>query len=180
MNSAKPASRSVAVRPATPADVSLILQLIRDLAEYERAAEQVVATEQTLSRHLFGEGFGRGPVAEALIGEIDGVPQGFALYFSNFSTWLARPGIYLEDLFVRPATRGRGLGKALLVELARIALRRGCGRLEWSVLDWNEPAIGFYKALGAVPMNEWTVFRLTGESLERLGRPRGGTGVPPV
>ncbi|MBI5865854.1 MAG: GNAT family N-acetyltransferase, partial [Planctomycetes bacterium] len=127
-----------------------------------------------------GEGFGRGPVAEALIGEIDGVPQGFALYFSNFSTWLARPGIYLEDLFVRPATRGRGLGKALLVELARIALRRGCGRLEWSVLDWNEPAIGFYKALGAVPMNEWTVFRLTGESLERLGRPRGGTGVPPV
>lgn len=158
------------VRLAQPADVSLILQLVRELAEYEKALDQVVATEQTLHQHLFGSGFGRGPVAEALIGEIDGRPQGMALYFSNFSTWLATSGIYLEDLFVRPAARGHGLGRALLTHLAKIAVERGCGRLEWSVLDWNTPAIGFYKALGAIPLDEWTMFRLTGDALKRVAQ----------
>lgn len=162
------ATSSIQIRPATPADVPLILQLIRELAEYEKAANQAIATPEALRRNLFGEGFGRGPVADCLIGELDGSPQGFALYFSNFSTWNGTPGIYLEDLFVRPAARGRGLGKALLIQLARIAAERGCGRLEWAVLDWNEPAIGFYKALGARPMDEWTVFRVEGAGIRRL------------
>jgi GNAT superfamily N-acetyltransferase len=165
----------IRLRPATRADVPLILQLVRELAEYEKSPEQVVATEEKLDRYLFGDGFGRGPVVECLIGEIDGTAQGFALYFSNFSTWLSTSGIYLEDLFVRPAFRGRGLGKALLARLAQIAVERGCGRLEWAVLNWNEPAIGFYKSLGAAPMDEWTVFRMTGDALGRLGGAERGS-----
>ena len=155
----------IRIRPAVRTDVPLILSLIRELAEYERDPGAVVATEALLERHLFGEGLGRGPVAECVIGEVDGEPQGFALFFHNFSTWLGRPGLYLEDLFVRPAARGRGLGKALLSHLAALAVERGCGRFEWWVLDWNEPAIGFYKSMGAVPMSEWTVFRLSGEAM---------------
>jgi GNAT superfamily N-acetyltransferase len=160
------------VRPATPDDLSLVLSLIRELAEYEHALDEVVATEETLRRHLFGEGIGRGPLAECVIGEIDGEPQGFALFFLNFSTWLAAPGLYLEDLFVRPAGRAKGLGKTLLSELARLAIGRGCQRFEWSVLDWNAPAIGFYRALGAVARDEWTTFRLTGDALHALANVR--------
>ncbi len=156
------------VRPATPDDLPLILALVRELAAYERALDEVVATEESLRRHLFGEGVGRGPVAECVIGELDGESQGFALFFLNFSTWLAAPGLYLEDLFVRPAARRRGLGRALLSELARVALARGCGRFEWSVLDWNAPAIAFYRALGAVPRDQWTTWRLTGDALRAL------------
>jgi GNAT superfamily N-acetyltransferase len=151
----------VSVRPATPADLPLIAELIRDLAVYEKLEDQCVATHEALHEALFGST----PAASALIGELDGKPEGFALYFTNFSTFLARPGIYLEDLFVRPHARGFGLGKALLCTLARIAVERRCGRVEWSVLDWNEPSIGFYRKLGAVPMSEWTVFRLTGQAM---------------
>ncbi len=159
----------ISIRSAARGDVPLILSLIRELAEYEREPNAAAATPGVIERHLFGEGVpGRGRVAECVIGEIAGEPQGFALFFHNFSTWLGRPGLYLEDLFVRPAARGKGLGKALLVHLARLALERGCGRMEWAVLDWNEPAIGFYKALGAVPMSEWTVFRLAGAGLASL------------
>ena len=168
------ADASITVRPAAPADVPAILGFIRELAEYEKLSHAVVATEGALRRHLFGEG-GR-PAAECLIGEIGSAPQGFALYFTSFSTFLARPGIYLEDLYVRPAARGRGLGKALFTRLAALAVERGCGRLEWSVLDWNEPAIGFYRRMGAEPMSEWTVFRLSGEALERAGAVREGSG----
>ncbi len=165
---------TIAVRPAVESDLPLILSLIRELAEYERAPEQAVATIESLRRHLFGDSFEgrpgrRGPVAECLIGTIDDQPQGMALYFSNFSTWNGTPGVYLEDLFVRPAARKCGLGKALLTRLAAIAVGRGCKRLEWAVLDWNTPAIDFYKALGATPMDEWTVFRLSGPALARLG-----------
>jgi len=163
--------KAITIRPAARGDVSLILRFVRELAEYERAAEQVVATEESLERYLFGNGYGNGPVVEALIGEIDGVPEGFALFFSNFSTWLSTSGIYLEDLFVRPAARRCGLGKALLERIATIALHRGCGRVEWAVLNWNAPAIAFYEGLGAKPQNEWTVFRLSGESLKRFGNP---------
>jgi GNAT superfamily N-acetyltransferase len=159
----------IRVRAATAADVPLILGLIRELAEYERLSHAVVATEEALRRHLFGEG-GR-PAAGCVIGELDGAPQGFALYFTSFSTFLARPGIYLEDLYVRPAARGKGLGRALFSRLAALAVERGCGRLEWAVLDWNEPAIGFYRRMGAEAMSEWTVFRLAGAALERAGRP---------
>lgn len=157
------------IRTATPDDAATIVGFIRELADYERLLHECLANETALRRHLFGEGFGRGPVAEALIAELDGTPRGFALFFTNFSTFMCKPGIYLEDLYVQPACRGKGLGKALLVELARLAVARGCGRVEWSVLDWNTPSINFYKALGAVPMDEWTVFRLTGPALERLG-----------
>lgn len=171
------ARNTITVRPAAPADVPLILSLIRELAEYERDPGAVVATEALLHQHLFGgdpqAGAGRrgapGATAECVIGEIDGAAQGFALFFHNFSTWLGRPGLYLEDLFVRPAARGRGLGKALFVHLARLAVERGCGRMEWAVLDWNTPAIEFYRALGAAPMNEWTTYRLAGEALRRAG-----------
>lgn len=159
------------IRPAVEADVPLILEFIHGLAAYERLAHEVVATEPLLRQWLFGER----PVAEVLLAELDGVPAGFALFFHNFSTFLGRPGIYLEDLFVRPDVRGRGVGVRLLGELARLAVARGCGRLEWSVLDWNEPAIGFYRALGAEPQDEWTVFRVTGDALTRLaGRAGGG------
>lgn len=155
----------LSIRSASVEDVPLILRLIQGLAEYEKLSHEVVATEQMLHDTLFGER----RVAEILIGEWDGEAAGFALFFHNYSTFLAKPGIYLEDLFVWPEYRGRGIGKALLLQLARLAKERGCGRVEWSVLDWNEPSIQFYKALGAKPMDEWTIFRLTGEALERAG-----------
>ena len=155
---------TVSIRPATPADLPLIAALIRELADYERLAHEVRFAEEELGRHLFGPR----PMAEVAIGEVAGVAQGFALFFHNFSTFEGRPGIYLEDLFVRPEARGHGLGKALLTHLAKLAVERGCARLEWSVLDWNEPAIGFYKKLGARPMEEWTVMRVDGEGLEQL------------
>lgn len=158
---------AISIRPASPDDVPLILSLIRELAEYEKLSHEVVATEAMLRASLFPAPPAR-PAAEVLIGELGGRAQGFALYFQSYSTFLARPGVYLEDLFVRPAARGRGLGAALLSRLAAIATERGCGRLEWAVLDWNEPAIGFYRKLGAKPMDEWTVYRLTGEALARL------------
>ncbi len=154
----------VRVRAASEADVPLILSFIKELAEYERLSHEVVATEEALRRWLFGER----PVAEVVIGEDGDEPAGFALFFHSFSTFLGRPGIYLEDLFVRPEFRGRRVGRALLVHLARLARERGCGRLEWSVLDWNEPAIGFYEGIGASPVGGWTVYRVTGEALERL------------
>jgi GNAT superfamily N-acetyltransferase len=158
---------TIAIRPATAADLTLVLSLIRELAEYERAPNDVVATVETLRLHLFGNGLGRGPTAECAIGTIDSIPQGFAVWFHNFSTWRGVPGLYLEDLFVRPEARGSGLGKALFRFVAGVAVARGCPRMEWSVLDWNTPAIGFYEALGARPMSEWTTFRLTGEALAR-------------
>jgi len=152
------------IRIASQADVPLILQFIKDLAEYERLAHEVVATEETLRTTLFGQP----RVAEVLIGEADGKPAGFALFFHNFSTFLGRPGIYLEDLFVKPEFRGRGYGRALLAHLAEIARERNCGRLEWAVLNWNTPAIDFYKSLGAKPQDQWTVYRITGKTLEEL------------
>jgi GNAT superfamily N-acetyltransferase len=152
------------IRPARAGDVPVILQLIQDLATYERAPDEVVATEEQLVDVLFGER----AVAEVLLAFEEETPVGFALYFYNFSTWLGRPGLYLEDLFVKPEKRGKGYGRALLVELAKIARDRGCGRMEWAVLNWNEPAIKFYRALGAKPMDEWTVFRLTREEIGRL------------
>ena len=155
------------IRFAIPQDVPSIAELIRALAEYERLSHEVVLCEADLREHLFGAR----PYAEVLLAEEAGQVVGFALFFHNYSTFLARPGLYLEDLFVRPASRGRGHGKELLQRLAQLALERGCGRMEWSVLDWNTPAIDFYRALGAVPMSDWTMFRLTGESLRRLGGP---------
>jgi GNAT superfamily N-acetyltransferase len=152
------------IRPATEDDVPIILSLIRELAAYERLSHEVVATEGLLRESLFGERRG----AEVLIVCCKGAPAGFALFFHSFSTFLGRPGIYLEDLYVKPEFRGRGIGRALLTHLARLAKERGCGRLEWSVLDWNEPAIKLYKSIGAVPMDEWTVYRVTGEALETL------------
>lgn len=159
------------IRPATPADIPEILSLIRELAEYEKEPAAAVATPADLHRALFGrpevDGKGAG-VAECMMAEQQGRVEGFALFFMNFSTWTGKPGIYLEDLFVRPSARGRGLGKALLVTLAKIAVERGCARMEWSVLDWNTPAIEFYKALGAIPMDGWTVNRVTGAALQQL------------
>jgi GNAT superfamily N-acetyltransferase len=152
------------MRPASVDDVPVILELIRDLATYERAPDEVTATEEQLVEVLFGER----PGAEVLLAFEGKSPVGFAVYFYNFSTWLGRPGLYLEDLFVKPEKRGKGYGRALLVELAKIARDRGCGRMEWAVLDWNEPAIKFYRALGARPMDDWTVFRLTGDEIARL------------
>lgn len=152
------------IRPATEADLPIILRLIRDLAEYERAPDAVVATETGLREVLFGAK----PSAEVLLALEGSGPVGFAVYFHNFSTWLGRPGLYLEDLFVRPENRGKGYGRALLERLAQIAKERRCGRMEWAVLDWNEPAIQFYRKLGAQPMDEWTVFRLTEEGIAKL------------
>jgi len=149
---------------ATPADLGTILTFIRELAEYEREPNAVVATEASLMTSLFGDA----PVAHAVIARDDETPVGFALYFFNFSTWLGKPGLYLEDLYVTPAARGHGVGKQLLTHLAGIAVARGCGRMEWAVLDWNAPAIEFYKAHGARPLDEWTVFRVTGDALPRL------------
>ena len=154
----------IALRPATQADVPLILQLIRALAEYERAPDAVVATEELLREHLFGDT----PAAHVLLACEDGQPVGFALYFFNYSTWLGRPGLYLEDLFVLPEHRRSGHGRALLQRLGQVAHERGCGRFEWSVLDWNEPAIGFYKGLGARLMDGWSIVRVTGEALTKL------------
>jgi GNAT superfamily N-acetyltransferase len=156
---------TLSIRPATPADLPLIAQLIRDLAEYEKLAHEVRFDEAVMGEKLFGAR----PYAEVVIGELDGAAQGFALFFHNFSTFEGKPGIYLEDLFVRPEARGSGLGKALLSHLAMLAVERDCARLEWSVLDWNEPAIGFYKKLGARLMDEWTVMRVDGAALQQLG-----------
>lgn len=152
------------LRPAAPADVPAIFGLIRALADYERLLHEVTGDEDTLHEHLFGQQ----PRAEVLLGEVEGRVVGFALFFTNYSTFLTRPGLYLEDLFVLPEHRGIGLGKALLKRLAAIAVERGYGRFEWSVLDWNEPSIAFYKAQGAAPMDEWTVYRVTGDALQRL------------
>jgi GNAT superfamily N-acetyltransferase len=152
------------IRPAGVDDVPIILELIRDLATYERAPDDVTATEEQLVDVLFGER----PAAEVLLAFEGESAVGFAVYFYNFSTWLGRAGLYLEDLFVKPEKRGKGYGRALLVELAKIARDRGCGRMEWAVLNWNEPAIKFYQTLGAKPMDEWTVFRLTREEIAKL------------
>ena len=152
------------IRITTEADVPVILDLIRQLADYERAPDAVVANETGLRDVLFGPRRS----AEVLLALEEGEPVGLAVYFYNFSTWLGRPGLYLEDLFVRPSLRGKGYGRALLERLALIAQERGCGRMEWAVLDWNDPAIQFYKKLGAEPMNEWTVFRLTEEGIAKL------------
>lgn len=159
---------AISLRPATTEDIPLILQLIRELAEYEKAPEQAIATPESIRAALFGTLHGRSPLAECIIGELDGQAQGLALFFLNYSTWTGKPGMYLEDLFVRPSARGAGLGKALLMHLAKIAFVRGCTRFEWAVLDWNTPAIDFYKAMGAIPMDEWTVYRLSGGALQRL------------
>ena len=152
------------IDPATPDDVPLMLDLIRELAEYEHEAESARATPEQLHEALFGAR----PAAEAAIARIDGEAAGWALWFQNFSTWTGKPGLWLEDLFVRPRHRGRGAGKALLVYLARLCVERGYGRFEWSVLDWNAPSIAFYEALGAQAMAEWTIYRLSGEALEGL------------
>jgi GNAT superfamily N-acetyltransferase len=157
---------TLSIRPATRADLPLIAQFIRDLAAYERLAHEVRFDEAALGERLFG----KRPYAEVLIGEINGSPQGFALFFHNFSTFEGKPGVYLEDLFVRPDARGSGLGKALLKRLAQIAVERDCARLEWWVLDWNQPSIQFYKKLGANPMNEWTTFRVDGDVLMDLAK----------
>ncbi|MCR6495540.1 GNAT family N-acetyltransferase [Thermomonas sp. S9] len=157
-------ARVLSIRPATADDVPLIRQLIAELAEYEKLAHAAVATDDDLRAQLFGER----PAAEVLIGEVDGEPAGFALFFHTFSTFLGKRGLYLEDLYVRPAYRGAGLGRHLMAALARIAAQRGCGRFEWSVLDWNQPAIDFYRRLGANGMDEWTVQRLEGAALHAL------------
>ncbi|WP_408587731.1 N-acetyltransferase family protein [Novosphingobium sp.] len=156
---------TLSIRPATRADIGLIADLIRALADYEKLLDEVRFDEAVLADKLFGVR----PYAEVVIGEIDGVARGFALFFHNFSTFEGKPGIYLEDLFVQPEARGSGLGKALLAHLAALAVERDCARLEWSVLDWNEPSIGFYKALGARFMDEWTVMRVDGAALAQLG-----------
>jgi GNAT superfamily N-acetyltransferase len=154
------------IRPARIEDVPVILELIRDLATYERAPAEVTATEEQLVDVLFGER----PAAEVLLAFEGKSPVGFAVFFYNFSTWLARPGLYLEDLFVKPEKRGKGYGRALLVDLAKIARDRGCGRMEWAVLNWNDPAIQFYRKLGAKPMDGWTVFRLTRDGIAMLAK----------
>ena len=154
------------IRPATADDVPLILAFIRELAEFERLTHEVVATEDDLRRTLFGEH----PYAEVIIASIEDEPVGFALFFHNYSTFLARPGLYIEDLYVREAHRGRGIGRAMLGHLARLASDRRCGRLEWWVLDWNERAIRFYERLGARPMSDWTVYRLTGADAPRAAQ----------
>jgi GNAT superfamily N-acetyltransferase len=156
------------IRPATSTDTPTICRLIRGLSEYERLPHELSLDEDRLREHLFGPR----PFAEVLLAEEAGAVVGFALFFHNYSTFVARPTVYLEDLFVEPEHRGKGHGKALLAALARIALERGCSRLEWSVLNWNQPAIDFYRALGAVPMDQWTVYRLAGEPLTRLAQSR--------
>jgi GNAT superfamily N-acetyltransferase len=160
------AAQQITLRAAVRADAPLVLAFIRELAVYERLEHQVVATVADLEEALFGAR----PYAEVVFACIDGVPLGFALFFHNFSTFLGKPGIYLEDLFVRPEARGLGLGRRLLVWLARTTLERGGARLDWAVLDWNEPSIGFYRSLGAVPLDEWTTFRMSGAALEALAR----------
>ena len=154
------------IREATEADVPLILKFIRDLAEYERLADRVTATEDMIRRSLFGNP----RFAEVIIAEEDGAPAGFALFFHNYSTFLGQPGIYLEDLFVREEMRGRGIGKARLARRARLSRERGCGRVEWAVLDWNAPSIAFYRSIGAFSLDDWMIMRLTGEALEAMAR----------
>jgi GNAT superfamily N-acetyltransferase len=155
----------IRIRPAAPADVALILAFIRELAEYEHLTHEVVATEADLQRALFG----KRPYAEVVLASLAAEPVGFALFFPNFSTFLGKPGIYLEDLFVRPQARGHGVGRRLLAWLAHTTLERGGGRLDWAVLDWNEPSIAFYRGLGAAPLNDWITYRLSGAALARLG-----------
>jgi GNAT superfamily N-acetyltransferase len=155
---------ALSITIATEGDVPHILAFIKALAEYERLADSVVATEEGLRETLFGPR----PYAECVIARWRGEPAGFALFFHNYSTFLGRPGVYLEDLFVKPELRGKGVGRSLLQHLAKIALDRKCGRLEWTVLDWNESAIGFYKSLGAEPLEDWTIFRVKGDALARL------------
>jgi GNAT superfamily N-acetyltransferase len=157
-------SEVLRITPAQESDAALILSFIRKLADYEKLSHEVIATEDQIREHVFGPN----PVAEVLLAYWGGEPVGFALYFRNFSTFLGQAGIYLEDLFVEPVHRGKGIGKALLVRLAKIAVERGYGRLQWAVLDWNTPSIEFYRSLGAVPLDDWTVYRVTGEALEQL------------
>jgi len=153
------------IRKATRDDVPLLMEFIRELSDYEKMSDEVQTTEALLDKNLFGSD----PKAAALIGYLNSEPVCFAVYFFNFSTFLAKPGLYLEDLFVKPVFRGRGFGKAMLSHLAKIAVKNDCGRFEWAVLDWNKPAIQFYRRLGAKPMYEWTIFRLTGHDLDHLG-----------
>jgi GNAT superfamily N-acetyltransferase len=157
---------TILIRPAEPADVPVIANLIRGLARFEKLEDQLTLTEELLAAGLFGAR----PYAESVLAEVEGHPAGFALFFHNFSTFLARPGLYLEDLFVLPEHRGRGIGRALLAHLARLAVERGCGRMEWAVLDWNQEAISFYERLGARANSDWTTYRVTGEALHRLAR----------
>jgi GNAT superfamily N-acetyltransferase len=156
----------LSIRPATPQDIPLILALIRELAEYERAPEQAIARPEDLLR----DGWGSSPKFRVIIAEWESQAAGFALFFYNYSTWQGRPGLYLEDLFVRPVFRGRGIGKALLVHLAKIAVSENCGRFQWAVLDWNQPSIDFYEALGAKRLSEWLIMRVDGEALEKLAQ----------
>lgn len=164
MQSEEMTERNFEIRDADVADIPIIMQLIRDLATYERAPNDVIATEEDLREVLFGAE----PAAKVVIGFEDTAPVGFAVYFFNFSTWLGRPGLYLEDLFVKPEMRGRGYGRALLVHLAKIARDHNCGRMEWAVLTWNDPAIEFYKKLGAMPLDSWRIFRLTKDEIGKL------------
>lgn len=157
-------AHSIRIASATEDQVPLILGFIRGLAEYEKLADEVVATEESLRRSLFGAR----PDAEVVIAYVDDEPAGFALFFHNYSTFLGQRGLYLEDLFVKPAFRGHGVGRRLLQHLARLAVERGCGRFEWSVLDWNQPAISFYQSIGAIPMDEWVRYRLTGDALTKF------------
>ena len=157
---------TLSITPATPADVPTILSFIRELAEYEKLLDRVTATDQLLHETLFGAR----PYAEVLMARLDGSPVGYALFFHNYSTFLARPGVYLEDVYVRPAFRGRGVGKALLREVARVAQQRNCGRLEWSVLDWNKPSIDFYLSLGAKPLDDWTMYRMDEAAIAALAK----------
>jgi GNAT superfamily N-acetyltransferase len=158
------AAHTISIRPATASDLPQVLAFIRELAVYECLEHQVVASEAELGTALFGPR----PFAEVVLACLDGTPVGFALFFHNFSTFLGKPGVYLEDLFVRPEARGLGVGKSLLAWLARTTIERGCARLDWAVLDWNKPSIGFYVSLGAVAQDEWTTFRLSGTALQRL------------
>jgi GNAT superfamily N-acetyltransferase len=160
---------AITIRPATPEDVPRILAFIRALAAYERAPQAVTATEEGLMR----DGFGPNPFYSCLIADYDGQPAGFALYFFNYSTWMGRPGIYLEDIFVQPEYRGLGIGKALLKQVAAVAMEKGCPRLQWEVLDWNTPAIEFYRAMGAEFLDEWRNVRISGEALKRLAGVEG-------
>jgi GNAT superfamily N-acetyltransferase len=164
MTSTRTQTPVVRLRPANEADTLQILSFIRELGEYEKLAHEAVADEATLAAQLFGER----PAAEVVIAEVDGNPAGFALFFHNFSTFLGKRGLYLEDLFVRPEYRGLGLGRRLMIHLAKLAVERDCGRFEWSVLDWNKPAIDFYRGLGAAPLDEWTVQRVAGDALAAL------------
>ena len=154
---------AIQIREARRVDIPLILNFIKELADYEHMSDQVIATEQLLEEWIFDK-----QKAEVLVAELDGAPAGFALFFHSFSTFLGRAGLFLEDLYVRPEYRDRGVGKALIARLAALTVERGCGRLEWNCLDWNEPSIGFYRALGAQPMSDWTTYRLTGDSLEAV------------